>query len=84
MIMSVKEQIEALRKELEQHNYKYYVLSAPVISDQEFDAKMRTLQELEAAHPSPLARGAFFGCRHFSRTNEILAGEGLSPIDWQL
>ena len=39
---------------------------------------------LEAAHPSPLARGAFFGCRHFSRTNEILAGEGLSPIDWQL
>ncbi len=51
MIMSVKEQIEALRKELEQHNYKYYVLSAPVISDQEFDAKMRTLQELEAAHP---------------------------------
>lgn len=51
MIMSVKEQIEALRKELEQHNYKYYVLSAPVISDREFDAKMRTLQELEAAHP---------------------------------
>lgn len=51
MIMSVKEQIEALRKELEQHNYNYYVLSAPVISDQEFDAKMRTLQELEAAHP---------------------------------
>lgn len=49
--MSVKEQIEALRKELEQHNYKYYVLSAPVISDREFDAKMRTLQELEAAHP---------------------------------
>lgn len=37
---------------------------------------------LEAAHPSPLARGAFFGCRHFSRTNEILRAEGLSPIDW--
>ncbi len=49
--MSVKEQIEALRKELEQHNYNYYVLSAPVISDQEFDAKMKSLQELEAAHP---------------------------------
>lgn len=49
--MSVKEQIEALRKELEQHNYNYYVLSAPVISDQEFDAKMKALQELEAAHP---------------------------------
>ena len=39
---------------------------------------------LEAAHPSPLARGAFFGCRHFSRTNEILAREGKTPIDWQL
>ena len=39
---------------------------------------------LEAAHPSPLARGAFFGCRHFSKTNEILTGEGKTPIDWQL
>ncbi len=39
---------------------------------------------LEAAHPSPLARGAFFGCRHFSRTNEILISEGRAPIDWQL
>lgn len=39
---------------------------------------------LTAAHPSPLAGGAFFGCRHFSRTNEILISEGLSPIDWQL
>ena len=39
---------------------------------------------LEAAHPSPLARGAFFGCRHFSKTNAILTSEGLPPIDWQL
>ncbi len=39
---------------------------------------------LEAAHPSPLARGAFFGCRHFSRANAILVSEGLTPIDWQL
>ena len=39
---------------------------------------------LEAAHPSPLARGAFFGCRHFSQTNSILASQGKSPIDWQL
>mgnify|MGYP002627199735 CR=1 FL=1 len=37
---------------------------------------------LEAAHPSPLARGAFFGCRHFSKTNEILASNGLEPVDW--
>ena len=39
---------------------------------------------LEAAHPSPLARGAFFGCRHFSRTNEILTKQGKTPIDWQI
>ena len=39
---------------------------------------------LEAAHPSPLARGAFFGCRHFSQTNAILSSRGLQPIDWQL
>lgn len=39
---------------------------------------------LEAAHPSPLARGAFFGCRHFSKTNEILVSQSLTPIDWKL
>jgi len=39
---------------------------------------------LEAAHPSPLARGAFFGCRHFSKTNGILVSEGKAPIDWAL
>ena len=39
---------------------------------------------LLAAHPSPLARGAFFGCRHFSKTNQILVSEGKTPIDWQL
>ena len=39
---------------------------------------------LQAAHPSPLARGAFFGCRHFSQANAILASLGRKPIDWQL
>ena len=39
---------------------------------------------LEAAHPSPLARGAFFGCGHFRRANELLADQGKSPIDWRL
>lgn len=39
---------------------------------------------LEAAHPSPLARGAFFGCRHFSQANNLLASCGRQPIDWQL
>lgn len=39
---------------------------------------------LEAAHPSPLAGGRFFGCRHFSKTNKILMEEGKTPINWQL
>ena len=39
---------------------------------------------LLAAHPSPLARGAFFGCRHFSKTNEFLLAEGKTPINWQI
>ena len=39
---------------------------------------------LEAAHPSPLARGAFFGCRHFSKANAILSAQGKAPVNWQL
>ena len=39
---------------------------------------------LTAAHPSPLARGAFFGCKHFSKTNELLKKEGQTPINWGL
>ncbi|MDO4190859.1 MAG: uracil-DNA glycosylase [Bacteroidales bacterium] len=38
---------------------------------------------LQAAHPSPLARGAFFGCRHFSQTNTYLLQHGKTPIDWR-
>ena len=48
--MSVKEKIENLRKELHQHNYNYYVLDNPTISDFEFDEKLRELQSLEAAN----------------------------------
>lgn len=39
---------------------------------------------LEAAHPSPLARGAFFGCRHFSAANEYLKSKGITPVDWRI
>jgi uracil-DNA glycosylase len=37
---------------------------------------------LKAAHPSPLARGAFFGCKHFSKTNKLLEHQGILPINW--
>ena len=39
---------------------------------------------LEAAHPSPLARGAFFGCGHFATANKLLEAQGKAPIDWKL
>ena len=49
--MDEKERIEQLRKELHEHNYRYYVLNQPVIGDQEFDFLMHELQDLEARHP---------------------------------
>ena len=49
--MVVKDKIKAFREALEQHNYNYYVLSAPTISDREFDEMMKELQILEEAHP---------------------------------
>ncbi|WP_373018078.1 NAD-dependent DNA ligase LigA [Muriicola sp.] len=49
--MTAEEKIKALRKELHDHNYRYYVLDSPVISDYEFDMKLKELQTLEEAHP---------------------------------
>lgn len=47
----VKKTIDSLRQELEQHNYNYYVLNKPTISDFEFDKKLKELEKLEQAHP---------------------------------
>jgi len=47
----VVQRIEKLRKELREHDYRYYVLAQPTISDEEYDRLMRELQELEARHP---------------------------------
>ncbi len=46
-----REELRALRRELEEQNYKYYVLNAPTMSDREFDEKMHRLQALEAQYP---------------------------------
>ena len=51
MMTDEKLRIEQLRRELHEHNYKYYVENQPVISDQEFDFLMHELQDLEARHP---------------------------------
>ena len=49
--MTPQEEIISLRQQLEQHNYNYYVLSQPTISDFEFDAMLRRLQDLEKQYP---------------------------------
>lgn len=49
--MTIEEEIAHLRDELNKHNYNYYVLNSPTISDFEFDSKMHELQRLETAHP---------------------------------
>lgn len=48
---NIEEKIKSLRDELDRHNYNYYVLSNPTISDLEFDMKMKELQKLEEEHP---------------------------------
>jgi DNA ligase (NAD+) len=49
--MEVKQKIDSLRADLRDHNYNYYVLDKPVISDYDFDMRLKELQKLEAAHP---------------------------------
>ncbi len=49
--MTIKEQILQLRDELNKHNYNYYVLDNPTISDYEFDLKLKQLIALEQQHP---------------------------------
>ncbi|WP_343624396.1 NAD-dependent DNA ligase LigA [Flavobacterium lindanitolerans] len=49
--MDIQSAIQSLREELNQHNYNYYVLDNPTISDYDFDTKLKELQELESKHP---------------------------------
>lgn len=49
--MNIEQKINLLREELREHNYNYYVLDAAIISDYEFDMKLKDLQELEEKHP---------------------------------
>ena len=71
--MTTKKKIDQLRAELHRHNYRYYVLNAPEISDKEFDDMMRELQNLEQTHPefqdtnSPTMRvGSDIQCFHWA------------------
>ena len=49
--MDIQQQIKTLSEELRQHNYNYYVLDNPSLTDYDFDIKLKQLQELEAKHP---------------------------------
>lgn len=72
--MEPREEIVYLTKELERHNYLYYVLDAPQIPDYEYDRLLRRLEELEAAHPelaSPLSPTQRVGGRALSQFQKV-------------
>ena len=75
---AVNSRIETLRKELDYHNYRYYVLDDPVISDGEYDKLMRELQDLESRHPelitpdSPTQRVGAAPLEEFSTVSHTL------------
>ncbi|HSH77612.1 MAG TPA: NAD-dependent DNA ligase LigA, partial [Herpetosiphonaceae bacterium] len=73
MSIDTEREIEALREELRGHNYRYYVLDEPSVSDAEYDALMRRLRTLEAEYPdlvtpdSPTQRVGAAAAEHFAK-----------------
>ena len=84
--MSEKEQIDILRRELEQHNYNYYVLDKPTISDFEYDKMLRSLEELEQANPdlitpdSPTQRVGGKALDSFAKVSHRVPLESLQDV----
>ncbi len=84
--MSAKEQIDILRRELEQHNYNYYVLDQPTISDFEYDKMLRSLEELEHANPdlitpdSPTQRVGGKALDSFEKVTHRVSLESLQDV----
>lgn len=75
--------IERLSKEKE--NLVFLLWGSHAIKKKEIIAQNHGHLILEAPHPSPLsAYRGFFGCKHFSKTNQFLINKGLTPIDWDL
>lgn len=60
----VAARVEQLRREIDEHNYRYYVLDAPAISDADFDRMFRELQALEAEHPELASPDSQIGRAH--------------------
>jgi len=74
-----------IRKISEERNHVVFLLWGKFAREKKALIDQSKHLVLEAAHPSPLsAHNGFFGCRHFSKTNEYLASQGIDPIDWKL
>jgi len=84
--MDFREEINSLRKELELHNYNYYVKDAPTISDFEFDRMLRRLEELEGEHPelitpdSPTQRVGGKAMSGFAPVEHLVPLESLQDV----
>lgn len=82
--MNVEQQLEELRTELRTHNYNYYVLDKPLISDYDFDMMLKQLQDLEAQHPelydpnSPTVRVGGEVTKNF---NTVVHGHRMYSLD---
>ncbi len=85
-LLDVQQQIEQLRRELEQHNYNYYVLDNPTISDFEYDRLLRSLENLEQEHPelitpeSPTQRVGGKALDSFSKVTHRVPLESLQDV----
>ena len=84
--MDVKKEIQQLRSELERHNQLYYVNDAPEISDFEYDAMLRRLEDLEAAHPeffdpnSPTQHVGGYALNTFAQVTHEVPLESLQDV----
>ena len=84
--MDFRTEIEVLRKELELHNYNYYVKDAPTISDFDYDKMLRHLEVLEAEHPelitpdSPTQRVGGKAVEHFAPVEHVVPLESLQDV----
>lgn len=84
--MSPKERVEQLSKELERHNYLYYVLDRPEIQDYEYDAMLRELEVLETEHPelaspnSPTRRVGGIALSQFEKVEHVVPLESLQDV----
>ena len=84
--MEMLKEIEILRRELEQAGYEYYVLDQPVMSDYDYDKKLRRLEELEQEHPelitkeSPTQRVGGAALESFQQVEHRVALESLQDV----